>query len=125
MRIRAINRVENYWLPISIIIFSGITVLSLVPLEELPNTPGSDKTHHLIAYAALAYPASLRRPAGWRYTILFFTLYSGLIEIIQPYMNRYSDWIDFVANIIGLALGSILALLTDKLQDNLNDQLKR
>ena len=125
MTIHAINSVKKHWLPISIIFVSVITVLSLAPLKELSNSPGSDKTNHLIAYAALAYPASLRRPAGWRYTILFFTLYSGLIEIIQPYMNRHSDWIDFVANIIGLALGLILALLTDKLQDNLNDQLKR
>lgn len=91
MTIHAINSVKKHWLPISIIFVSVITALSLAPLKELSNSPGSDKTNHLIAYAALAYPASLRRPTGRKYIILFFALYSGLIEIIQPYMNRYSE----------------------------------
>ena len=113
MTIHAINSVKKHWLPISIIFVSVITALSLAPLKELSNSPGSDKTNHLIAYAALAYPASLRRPTGRKYIILFFALYSGLIEIIQPYMNRYSEWLDFISNITGLAFGLILALLTD------------
>ena len=122
MTIHAINSVKKHWLPISIIFVSVITALSLAPLKELSNSPGSDKTNHMIAYAALAYPASLRRPTGWKYIILLFALYSGLIEIIQPYMNRYSEWLDFISNITGLAFGLILALLTDKLQENLNSQ---
>tara|TARA_B100001094_G_scaffold311907_1_gene348013 strand:- start:148 stop:549 length:402 start_codon:yes stop_codon:yes gene_type:complete len=120
--IHAINNVKKYWLPTSIIIVFGITVLSLAPLEELPNTPSSDKMNHLIAYASLAYPASLRRPKGWKYMILIFALYSGLIEIIQPYTNRHSEWIDFIANLAGLAIGLMLAVLTNKHQGDLNDR---
>ena len=62
---------EKHWLIISLIALGGITVLSLIPLNELPETPGSDKTHHLIAYAILAYPTSLRRPKGWQNILIF------------------------------------------------------
>ena len=28
-----------------------------------------------------------------------FALYSGLIELIQPRVNRYGEWMDFMANV--------------------------
>ena len=34
--------------------FLAIGYLSLTPLAELPEVPGSDKFHHLIAYSMLA-----------------------------------------------------------------------
>lgn len=114
MKVNAINFVSKYWLAISIILLLGITLFSITPLKELPEVSGSDKTHHLISYAALAYPAALRRPAGWKRIIIIFALYSGLIELIQPYVNRYGEWLDFIANLLGLLLGSLLALGTRK-----------
>ena len=114
MKNNAIDAVKRHWLIISIIVLVSVTVLSLTPLKELPDTPGSDKTHHLIAYGVLAYPASLRRPAGWKHIILLFAVYSGLLEIAQPYVNRHGEWLDFAANISGLLLGLMLALLTSK-----------
>ena len=121
MKVYAIKTIKRHWFVISIIILSGITVLSLMPTEELPDAPGSDKTHHLISYAALAFPASLRRANGWKYMILFFACYSGLIEMIQPYVDRHGEWLDFIANVSGLLLGSILALWTRELQVKFNN----
>ena len=121
MKVHAINFINKHWLAISIMILAGITLLSLAPLKELPEAPGSDKTHHLIAYTALAYPASLRRPAGWETIIILFAVYSGLIELIQPYVNRYGEWLDFFANLFGLLLGSLLALGTRTIKGNLTD----
>ena len=115
--IHPINLIKKNWSIITIIVLCGITILSQTPLKQLPDAPGSDKTHHLMAYAALAYPASLRQPTGWEAIILLFALYSGLIEIIQPYMYRNGEWLDFVANITGLLLGGMLGLSTSKLQD--------
>ena len=40
------------------IIAVAIMILSLTPLEQLPDAPGSDKWHHFIAYGALALPLS-------------------------------------------------------------------
>lgn len=107
--------INRYWIQLSLVMLLAITALSLHPLDNLPEAPGSDKTHHLIAYAALAYPASLRKPKRWQAIITIFALYSGLIELIQPHVNRYGEWMDFLANISGLIIGIALAYLIDKL----------
>ena len=107
--------INRYWIHLSLAMLLAITALSLHPLDNLPEAPGSDKTHHLIAYAALAYPASLRKPKRWQAIITIFALYSGLIELIQPHVNRYGEWMDFLANISGLIIGIALAYLIDKL----------
>ena len=107
--------INRYWIQLSLVMLLAITALSLHPLDNLPEAPGSDKTHHLIAYAALAYPASLRKPKRWQAIITIFALYSGLIELIQPHVNRYGEWMDFLANISGLIIGIALAYLINKL----------
>ena len=107
--------ISRYWIKLSLFILLAITILSLHPLENLPEAPGSDKTHHLIAYAALAFPTTLHKPKRWPIIIIIFALYSGLIELIQPYANRYGEWMDFLANISGLLVGIMLAFSTNKL----------
>ena len=108
---KAISLVGKYWFFLSVLLLLSVSFLSLSPHEELPEVAGSDKTHHLIAYALLAIPTALRRPNGWRYIILFFAIYSGAIEVIQPYVNRYGEWTDFTANLAGLLIGSIIVLI--------------
>ncbi len=66
-----IRFIRNNWLAITAVILGSITVLSLAPLEELPPTPGSDKLHHLIAYAALVIPLALRKPKHWWFIVCF------------------------------------------------------
>ena len=106
-----INLLSAYWLTITVVLVAVITVLSLTPLDELPPAPGSDKLHHLIAYAALSIPLSLRKPKYWWLIIIFFLVYSGLIEIIQPYVNRYGEWLDMAANSLGIVFGILIAEL--------------
>ena len=108
--------IQRYWLSLSILILLATTALSLSPLDSLPEAPGSDKTHHLIAYAALVFPTALRKPKLWKVIIIRFALYSGLIELIQPHVNRYGEWMDFIANIGGLFIGVALAGLINKLE---------
>ncbi len=72
-------------------IVSQQTVLSLWPLENLPPVPGSDKVQHLIAYAALMFPIALRKPKYWPLIGLLFIAWSGPIELLQPYVNRYGE----------------------------------
>ena len=107
---------KRYWRSLSVLIILVITTFSLSPLGSLPEAPGSDKTHHFIAYAALAFPTALRKPRQWPIIILGFALYSGLIELIQPLVNRYGEWMDFLANIGGLFIGVVLADLINKLE---------
>jgi VanZ family protein len=108
---RFIIFLNAHWLYVTAIILFSITVLSLSPLDELPPAPGSDKLHHLIAYAALTFPLILRKPRYWGLFLCFFLAYSGLIELIQPYVNRYGEWADMLANSLGIFIGLLLAEL--------------
>ena len=96
--------IRTYWIAITLVTLAVITTLSLWPLEKLPSVPGSDKTHHLIAYAALMLPTALRKPNYWPFIGLIFISLSGTIELLQPYVNRYGEWLDMTANTIGASL---------------------
>ena len=105
---------EN-WKIYTYLIFIIITFLSLYPLQEQPNIPGSDKIHHLIAYSALAIGVGLRRPSNYILLIIFFSFYSGLIEIIQPYVNRIGEIQDFLFNNLGIFIGLTLGIFINKI----------
>ena len=109
---RLLNFIKAYWLYITLTNFVVITVLSLYPLEHLPtDIPGNDKTHHFIAYSALVFPVALRKPAHWKLIFFFFVIWSGAIELLQPYANRYGEWLDMAANTAGVFSGLLVAQL--------------
>ncbi|CAK8714966.1 VanZ-like domain-containing protein [Candidatus Electrothrix laxa] len=101
--------IRTYWLACTAVILAAITALSLWTPETLPPVPGGDKIHHLIAYALLIFPVALRRPKGWQFIVVMFIGYSGLIELIQPFVNRYGEWLDLAANTTGLFCGVLIA----------------
>lgn len=108
---------QTHWLPLTLLLMGIIAVLSLTPLPALPRISGSDKTHHFIAYAALAYPVSLAaaafaQPKRVWFVLLAMVVFSGCIELIQPFVNRYGEWLDMAANVGGLLCGYALAKLT-------------
>ena len=72
--------------------------------------PGSDKTHHLIAYSALALPTAFAIPRKWLYLGMLYIALGGAIELIQPYVNRYGEWLDFAANSAGVLIGTSLGV---------------
>jgi VanZ family protein len=102
------NFIKQFWLGITIVILVVITVASLYPAQYLPSVPGSDKTHHFIAYCALMLPTAIRRPKYWLAIALLFITWSGLIELIQPHVNRYGEWLDLAANTGGVLLAIII-----------------
>lgn len=97
--------IRKYWIFTTLFILTVITVLSVWPLKSLPPVPGTDKAHHFIAYAALMIPTALRKPNYWLIITLFFIAWSGAIELIQPYVNRYGEFKDLAANVAGLGCG--------------------
>ena len=103
--------IKTQWAVFTLIILVAITFLSLSPLDELPTAPGSDKTHHLVAYALLMLPTAIRKPNNWILFGLLFIFYSGAIELIQPYVNRYGEWMDMLANTAGIICGVFIAEL--------------
>jgi len=104
-----ISLIQKYWLYLTLLLLTVIASLSLWPVAQLPNVPGTDKTHHFIAYAALAFPTVLRKPKNWQILLFVFILFSGLIELIQPFVNRYGEWLDMAANAFGLLCGYTFA----------------
>lgn len=106
--------IRTNWAAITLFTLAVITILSLWPLEKLPLVPGTDKTHHLIAYIALMFPTALRKPNRWLSIGFLFIAYSGVVELIQPYVNRYGEWLDLAANTAGIVLGLIIAELVNK-----------
>jgi len=112
---RILNLIRLRWLPLSALLLTAITMLSLWPQAALPDVPGGDKVHHYIAYAALIFPAALCKPDKWLWIGLLFFGWSGAIELVQPYVQRYGEWADLAANGAGLISGLIIARLLDYL----------
>ena len=112
---RIIDSIKDHWVVCTVTALAAITFLSLWPLEQLPSVPGTDKTHHLIAYAFLMFPTALRKPKNWMLIGLFFIAYSGAVELIQPYVNRYGEWLDMLANTTGVVCGALAAGLVNVL----------
>lgn len=106
-----ISLIQKYWLHLTLLLLVSIATLSLWPAAYLPDVPGTDKTHHLIAYAALMLPTALRKPKYILAISVGFLAFSGAIELIQPYVNRYGEWLDMVANTTGVFCGWLLAQL--------------
>ena len=109
-----LQSIQQHWKSLTIFLLLAITVFSLFPLSKLPEFPGTDKTHHLIAYFFLAFPSGLRNPNKRVLLIYLFIIFGGLIEMIQPYVNRHDDWLDFFANITGVVFGFFIGLIFNK-----------
>lgn len=103
--------IQKHWLTITLLLLATIAFLSLWPAPQLPDVPGSDKSHHFIAYATLIFPVALRKPKHYLLVILALVFFSGMIELIQPFVNRYGEWLDMAANTSGLICGWLLANL--------------
>lgn len=89
-------------------------MLSLIPLPELPSA-GGDKLHHLIAYASLTFVIALGASARWPWLVVLSVVWSGLIELVQPYVNRLAEWEDLAANALGCLVGALLGMALLKL----------
>ncbi len=107
--------IRNNWVVLTLLSLMAITISSLWPADQLPPVPGSDKLHHVIAYSILMFPAALRRPNKWVYFGLFFIAYSGGIELVQPYVNRYGEWLDLLANSTGVVCAVVIAGIVNRI----------
>ncbi|MCV2402225.1 hypothetical protein OFY17_04915 [Marinomonas sp. C2222] len=79
-----------------------ISLSTLTPIEHLPPAPGSDKLHHLIGFGGWALMCAFGPFRQFLIMATFIALWGGVIELIQPYVNRYGEWLDFFANSLGV-----------------------
>lgn len=104
---------------IAIVVISTIPVPEVKPLE---NIPLFDKWVHFLMYGGLCcvywfdFYRNGYKPqnyAKWILWIVIFPIaFGGAMELCQAYLTtcRNGDWIDFVANSIGVALAIPLGL---------------
>jgi len=110
----AVFRIGQFWL-----LLLAVGVASLYPLPPGTLKGGLDKVAHLVTYLVLFLSldyalASGRRLAG-KLVLLF--AFSWLIEILQHYMppRQYSIY-DLLANLIGLLLGLLPAVVIKRIR---------
>jgi VanZ family protein len=88
-----------------------VAVLSLMPTNYLPAQVFSlwDKAQHALAFTALASLGLLAYPRQpWRVAIALLA-FGGAIELAQAATGwRYGEWLDFLADGIGILIGAVL-----------------
>ncbi|RDK11009.1 VanZ family protein [Cupriavidus lacunae] len=95
---------------------AAVLVLSLLPPSQPLPTTGWDKANHMLAFAVLGV-LGRRAYAGRGWAVLLgLVAYGGLIELLQGQTGyREADWLDLLADCIGLAAGMALDWLVRRL----------
>ena len=111
--------------PFALIIIVVIALLSLLPIPDMKmgvEVPLADKWTHMAMYGVLTlaiwfdYRRCHQRLETGKLLLWAFLApiaMGGLLELAQAYLTtcRSGEWLDFVANTIGVCLGTIGGLL--------------
>lgn len=93
----------------------AIAGLALTPIPGGVPVAGSDKSHHLIAFAALCLPIAALEPRWLPRALPAMAAFGGLIEIVQPWTGRARELADWWADLAGLSLGLLVGLALHRL----------
>lgn len=92
-----------------------LTVLAgaLAPQTDTPQLFAlADKVVHTLAFAALAAVGLRAYPRHIFFVCVLLIALGGLIEIVQGFTStRSQEWEDFLADILGVGLGTVFAKL--------------
>ncbi len=101
------HQLRKLWLSIGWLLIALVAYLSLISGPPTIDITGSDKVVHLLTYGALMlwflqlYPVS-RRP----FMALGFIALGIVLEVLQGFTpDRDTDYLDVVANTVGVMLG--------------------
>lgn len=92
-----------------------ISLATLLPAEALPPTPGGDKLHHIIGFGGWTLMCAFGPIKRFSYMALFIIIWGGAIELIQPSVNRYGEWLDFYANTLGVAIVFVIRFILPRI----------
>lgn len=98
------------WLPLAAfwVAFVAVGVLSLLPPALPLPTTGWDKSNHVLAFMTMALLGAACWPARRVQVLLGLAAYGAAIEVAQSLTGiRIGDWVDWVADLAGLALAFI------------------
>ena len=111
--------------PISLFLITAIWIICLIPIPETPldDVPMIDKWTHFVMYGSLCsvifteYANRHIKPNIKRLAIggvLLPIIMGGLIELAQAHCtggNRSGDWMDWIADSIGVMIGTAIGSL--------------
>lgn len=78
--------------------------------------PDADKDHHIRAFA-ISLSFSRPRLAPW--IVLAAVAHGGAIELIQPFVGRGRELLDFVADTVRAVSGGLLGIGLDRFRKRL------
>lgn len=88
-----------------------ITLGTLMPSDYMPPTPGNDKTTHLLSFFLWAGAVTTFNTRFTYALWLFVGIWGGVIEIIQPFFERWAEMLDFIADLVGTTAGGLAGLI--------------
>jgi VanZ family protein len=92
-----------------------VMALALAPPRFPIPTTGWDKANHALTFAALALLGFASYPQRKAAVLAALLAYGGAIELLQGLTDyRSAEWLDWAADAIGLALGSVLMRLSPR-----------
>ncbi len=109
---------------LGLLVIAVITYLSLMHVPEIPeveDVPLIDKWTHMVMYATLTlaiwiqYLKSHKQINKIKLSVIGIIVpitWGGLMELAQAYLTTYrsGDWMDFVANSIGVLIAVVLGI---------------
>jgi len=116
--------------PFSLLLTLVIVLLSLLPIPDVKladDVPLADKWTHMVMYGVLTlviwfdYKRSHQQDNFWRLLLFAFLApiaMGGALELAQAYLTtcRSGEWLDFVANSIGVCIGTVGGLMIKKVK---------
>lgn len=111
--------------PFTILLAISIVLLSLLPVPDMKmaeDVPLADKWTHMVMYGVLTlviwfdYKGAHKQLNAGKLLLFAFLApiaMGGLLELAQAYLTtcRSGEWLDFVANTIGVCIGTVCGLL--------------
>lgn len=116
----------TYWRSILVACAIAYGCLLRKPLYTLPPIEHGDRWAHWLAFMVLALVlqwdsnrVGLKNGPRWLVVALLPMLYGGLIEVIQEkyFYPRTGDWMDWVADVVGVVLGIGLWWIGEKMYE--------
>ena len=101
--------IYSNWLVITIALSVIIIFFSFFSINLPLTIQSTDKYFHTVVYLFLSFPASLRKPTNYILIFSYFVFFGLVIELIQPYFNRYFELFDILANSFGVLLAITFA----------------
>jgi VanZ family protein len=111
-----------WWTLLALVVAGCVLGLTHIPGQDIPPVlqhVASDKVEHIVAYGLMAgsFLLSLQRPVRPVLLLLglaALALIGALDETTQPFVNRTCDLMDYLSDLTGITLASVVFLIATR-----------